>query len=80
MAIANENATHLVDYICERYIPIDYDSKYFYFASPDEKTVGAIQVSTSSTQVAYIPYEISSRSVNNMDEIDAMIKKIMETL
>ncbi len=79
--LINNNSNSLVDFILERYLPIDYEGNLFYFASPDKKTIGAIQVNSGYEMVAYLPYETSSvRSSNYKNDIETLIKNLHKNL
>lgn len=75
MAIFNNNATYLSDFILERYIPIDYDDSAVYFMSSDEKTIGAVMVASGYVLVVYIPHETNSRDNNFKEQIDAKMEE-----
>ena len=70
MAIKLSEADYIVDFLDERYIPVDFEDEYFFFTSVDQKSVITLGVTYQCLGVLYMPYESSTKS-----HIDSEIAK-----
>lgn len=70
MAIKLSEADYIVDFLDERYIPVDFEDEYFFFTSVDQKSVITLAVTYQYLGVLYMPYESSTKS-----HIDSEIAK-----
>ena len=70
MAIKLSEADYIVDFLDERYIPVDFEDEYFFFTSVDQKSVITLGVTYQYLGVLYMPYESSTKS-----HIDSEIAK-----